>query len=367
MRALQEQSSLLARLASELENDRRIIAEHQRTIQALSEKTAAAPVSAPRVAAPAPAPPPPAIMVDTAGSKIRIGGLVQGWYSVSDGGGVDTFRLRRTELKLSGEISPRTRWTLMLDPLKTTAPLQDAVVALQQSPALTIEVGQQKLPLGFEGTQSSSKLDTVERALFITDKARGGGYADIRDLGVMARGKVAGGQIEYAAGVFNGLGESMNDIDKNEEKALALRTVIRPRAVKGLQLGGTFAQGAFKSDDSTRRVRQGPEASFARGIFSARSEVMFGADGVVRRRGYYAQGGLRATRRLEAIVRTDVWDPDTRSESNKTTVTERDWLGGLNWQVSGPAVLIQLNYIRKTFNDVQAPRNVLLANLQTAW
>jgi phosphate-selective porin len=159
----------------------------------------------------------------------------------------------------------------------------------------------------------------------------------------------------------------MNDVDKNEDKAFAARTVYRPKAVKGLQMGGTIARGALRATDAQQRTRHGLEASFTRGLFSARSELMVGEDGVVPRRGYYAQGGFRVVKPLELLFRTDVWDPDTRDDAKAATVAERDWLGGINWQVSGQTVLVQVNYVRKTFQQVQAPRNVILANIQTAW
>ena len=117
----------------------------------------------------------------------------------SDGAVVDTFRIRRSELKLSGDISPQAKWVVMFDPIKTSAPLQDAFISLQASRYIGLDVGQQKVPLGFEGTQSSGRLDTVERTLFIADKARGGGWGDVRDLGVITRARLAGNQIESPA------------------------------------------------------------------------------------------------------------------------------------------------------------------------
>ena len=205
MRTLDEQAVIIARLSKELDN--------------LLEKAAAAPAPPPP---PSAAPPPavPPMLVDTAGAKLRIGGLVQTWYAASDGGVVDTFRIRRSELKLSGDIAPQARWVVMFDPIKTSAPLQDAFITLQPSRAISVDVGQQKIPLGFEGTQSSGRLDTVERALFIADKARGAGWGDVRDLGVVTRARLAGNRMEYAVGVFNGLGASLNDIDRNEAKPL---------------------------------------------------------------------------------------------------------------------------------------------------
>lgn len=361
--ALESQSALLQRLASELQADRLVVDEHQRTIQTLRQQLADAPAVAARASAPAP---PPPITVDTSGAKLRIGGLVQAWFTAGTST-IDTFRIRRTELKLAGDLSPAAHWTLVVDPTKSGSVLQDAFVTLQRSSAFGLDVGQQKIPLGYEGFLSSSKLPTFDRALFVADKARGGGYGDVRDLGAVARGTVAGGQVDYAAGLFNGLGESQNDVDKNVDKAIAARVAAQPRAFGGVQVGASFARGAFVSTAETRRDREGLDAGIVRGRVRGRAELMIGHDGIVTRRGYYALGGVQLFAPVEAVFRADVFDPDTRTEATKATVTERDWLAGLNWRLSPQAVLLQINYVRKTFGSADEPRHVVLANLQTAW
>jgi hypothetical protein len=111
--ALQQQSQLLSRLASELDASRAVVAEQGRLLAALETKAATA-----IPAAAAPPPPPPVITVDTGGAKLRLAGLVQGWFTASDAGVADTFRLRRGEVKLGGEVNRRVRWDLMLDPAK---------------------------------------------------------------------------------------------------------------------------------------------------------------------------------------------------------------------------------------------------------
>ena len=186
---LQQQSETLKRLAAEVEAQRVVIMRQEEKIKAIEIKATETPSApaAPAVAAPPP-PPPPAILVDTGGVKLRVSGLFQGWYTASDQNVVDTFRLRRAELKFSGDVSPRIKWTVMVDPAKTLGLttttssmggqtvvtgssisqsgrlLQDAFVALNWKPTLSVEVGQQKIPLGLEGTSSSGKLDLVHNS-----------------------------------------------------------------------------------------------------------------------------------------------------------------------------------------------------------
>ncbi len=180
--------------------------------------------------------------------KLKLSGLLQAWFQASGAGGAETFRLRRTEIALSGEIAPEIEWKVMFDPAKALSVnktlttllessvlkdiginqasnmLQDAFVTVHLNDRLHIDVGQRKIPLSLEGLQSSATLETIERALFASDRARGGTYGDVRDLGIALRTKASFS--EYEVGLFNGSGENQNDLDKNDQKALIGRIVL---------------------------------------------------------------------------------------------------------------------------------------------
>jgi hypothetical protein len=95
---------------------------------------------------------------------------------------------------------------------------------------------------------------------------------------------------------------------------------------------------------------------------------MTGHDGSVYRRGAYGHLGYRLTPRLEGVLRVDTWDPDTGSETTAASVTERDYVLGVNVFLARHNVKVQANYLRKTFNDGVLPsRDVLLVNTQTFW
>jgi Phosphate-selective porin O and P len=376
---LRRQTELMERLAAALEEQRAVIVEQQRRIAALETLSPAAPV-APAVPPPAgpaappapPAPPkPPAapaippLTVETGGIKLKMSGLFQGWYSATSGATVDTFRLRRAELKFRGDMGPRANWSIMVDAAKSFS-LQDAFASVVFSRALIVDVGQQKIPLSLAGTWSSSKLDTVERPLFASDKARNGGYGDVRDLGVMVRG-AAGSRIDYYGGLFNGLGESQNDLDKNELKSVAARVVARPPATSGLQIGGSFALDGFGAPSATARQRHGLELLYTRPAFGVKSEWMTGRDGETPRRGVYVEATRRLMRNLQVVGRFDSWDPDTRADTSANDARERDWLGGLTYTIANSGVWFQFNFVEKTFGNLLPSRHVVLANLQSTW
>lgn len=329
--------------------------------------------------------------VESGYGKIKFNGLFQGWFAAGNGGFRDTFRIRRVELKFTGEITPQVKWTVMLEPSRALSLnnsfvtvngtqvvrdtgvnqgsriLQDAFVTLSYFKRMSVDVGQLKLPLSLEGSQSSSRLDTVERALFISDGGRGGNLGDVRDIGAMIYGPL-NAHVDYQVGLFNGVNEHQNDVDRNDQKAIIGRVVIRPPFLKGLQVGGSGAWGNGGSADRPRRDRLGAELLFTRGRIKLKSELMTAAERDLHRVGYYGHLGFRFHPRVEGIFRYDVFDPDTKLETSSANITERDYITGLNYYIKDNHAKIQFNYLRKTFADGIVPaRNLLLVNLQTSW
>jgi len=328
--------------------------------------------------------------VEVTSGRIKFNGLLQAWFIGGNGGQTDTFRIRRAELKFTGEMSPHFKWTVMVDPSKalslnntfttvggTTVVkdtsvnqasriLQDAYITLSYWKKVNINVGQFKIPLSLEGLQSSGTLDT-ERALFASDRARGGTFGDIRDIGLMFYGPLTK-RVDYQIGVFNGSGESQNDLDKNDQKAVAGRLVVRPSIFRGLQVGGSGVWGNGQRTDRPRRDRLGAEALFVHGPVTLKGEVMTGSDGAIHRRGYYGHFGYQFDPKIQGVFRIDTWDPDISRENTAASATERDYVVGANYLVREKYFKLQFNYVRKTYaNQLIRSRNFMLLNFQTWW
>jgi hypothetical protein len=321
----------------------------------------------------------------------RLGGLLQVWYAQGDGGFQNTFRIRRAELKLAGDVSPRSRWAITIDParaLSTTSTTTDVngspvltAIAVNQSSRILVdallslglparhelEVGQFKLPIGFEGgVQSVAALETIERALYTSDRTRGGIYGDSRDIGVMLRSPAE--RLEYMVGVFNGVGESQNDTDRNGAKALVGRVVAHLPVLHDLALGASGAITTRSSPDSLIRRRAGAEARLVLGPVLLKSEYMSGRDVARRGEGWYAHLGYSPIARLNLVARRDVFDPDIDRETSVLDAREQDWLAGFTYDVPVLDLRLQMNYVRKQLPSTIAPaRYVLLTNLQAAW
>jgi hypothetical protein len=321
----------------------------------------------------------------------HLGGLLQVWYAQGDGGFQNTFRVRRAELKLTGDVSPRSRWAITIDPARllstssTTTDvngsqvltaiavnqssriLVDALLALALPAHHELDVGQFKLPIGFEGgVQSVSTLETIERALYTSDRTRGGIYGDSRDIGVMLRSPAEG--LEYMIGFFNGVGESQNDTDRNGAKAMVGRVVAHMPVLHDLALGASGAFTTRGSPDSLIHRRAGAEARLVLGPVLVKSEYMSGHDGTRRGEGWFAHVGYSPIPHLTLLARRDVFDPDVNRETSVLDAREQDWVGGFTYDIPAFDLRLQMNYLRKTLPPAIAPsRNLLLTNLQAAW
>jgi hypothetical protein len=380
------QRSSAARDSAELARQARLIARLDSQVTALRREVRRRPVDSAATAR-EDAPPPV-----TGLAAIRMGGLVQVWYAQGDGGFQNTFRIRRAELKLGGDVSSRARWAITIDParvLSTTSAtadingtsvvtgtavnqssriLVDAYLGLALPAHLELDAGQLKIPIGLEGgIQSPAVLETVERALYTSDRARGGIYGDSRDIGVLLRGPAAR-DVEYSVGYFNGVGESQNDTDRNQAKAVVGRFATRMPFLRALSLGASGALSTMNAPDTVVRRRAGAEARLVAGPVLVKSEYMAGRDGTRRGAGWYAHLGYSPTTRLNLIVRQDVFDPDLDAESTALNARERDLITGFTYDVPALNLRFQMNYLRKLLPPAIAPgRNLILTNLQAAW
>lgn len=303
-----------------------------------------------------------------AASPIVFSGLLQGWYVADNGPLNDTFRIRRSELRFNGKVTKGVGWTIMIDPSKvlaisngtvnqTTRVLQDAFFTLPLRGGVTLVAGQAKIPFALEGVAAPMTIDVVERALFAADRARGGTYGDVREIGIGAKGTLHH-RFDYSFGLYNGLGETPNDVDRNDRKSIIGRFVAR--FANGLQVGASGAR------DGEVRDRIGAELLFTRGPLKLKGEIVAGHDDALDRRGGYAHVGYRINSRVEAVARVDQWDPDTSSDSNVANALERDYIAGFNF-FPREGLRLQANAVRKTFRGDVAARNLILINLETSW
>lgn len=355
--ALRELRARIERQAAELDALRAEVAR----LEAKLAGPAAAPSPEPKDAAPKDIP------LTAASTPVTFAGLFQGWFTADDGAASNTFRIRRAELRFTGNVVRGVGWTVMIDPAKSLSQtsgavnqasrvFQDGYLTLPLRGGVTLTAGQYKIPLTMEGPAPSNTIETVDRALFASDRTRGGNFGDVRDIGIMAKGTLQS-RYDYQLGVFNGLGDTQNDVDRNDRKAVIGRFVAR--------LGGGLQVGASGGREG-ERDRIGAEALFVRGPLKLKSELIKGREDAFHRRGGYVLAAYQLTRRLEAVGRFDTWDPDTSRDTDAASALERDYVAGLNLRPRD-GLRLQANAVHKTFRGGTKARTLLLINLETAW
>ncbi len=343
--------------------------------------TATAPPSEPVAAAAAPAPaagePPDRLSVGKNGGYFQPGMLLQAWGVVSDDSEHDassTFRLRRAEIHLKGEIVPQlVAYRVVVDAAKlrlfntTKVPVQDQLptpdtagsVNVQQpngdfsilqdffitfvSDYGDVSVGQFKIPVSLEAFGGSSKVLLPERpALSLR-------FGDRRDIGVKVEKKL-GDYFFYSLGVFNGSGQ--NRFDDDAEKDVALRLEVYP--IKAITIGAVGYTTVGERDGVVRDRVEG-DLRYDDGNLLVQGEYIQAWDGEKsqdtgnRTQGRGAYGALACTfaKTVQPVVRVGFVDPDIRKFGDLTGYYE----GGLNYYIRGQEARLSAHVTAAVPND----------------
>jgi phosphate-selective porin OprO and OprP len=231
-------------------------------------------------------------------NSLRIGGLVQldSRLFFGDGGGVynNTFVLRRARLISEGTFGRIYSFQLVSEFGGTSAPsVLDGNLGVALSKAVQFKFGKFKAPVGLELIQSDSATFFAERSL-VTN------LVPNRDLGVQVGGSFADGAFTYAAGVFNGVadGASTTNVDFDNDKDVVARVFAQPfknakdSTWQGFSLGVAASLGREKGASA---VTAGYKTDGQQTFFKYNSTVV--ADGSVWRvspQAYYSQGPFSA-------------------------------------------------------------------------
>ena len=336
--------------------------------------------------------------VDAGTGRIKVNGLIQIWgmgeLDAPNRGQTDTFRLRRAELKLSGNLTKRAYWWVLVDPAKslslnTTASggnitgvsvnqssniLQDLVAGYTLAPGTALEIGQQKVPLSMEGLRSSSQLLTVERSIFNLLPVNSGRVGDIRDIGITLR--YAGPSIEGQVAVLNDSGNTQNTTDPNNAKDIVWH--VDYKGVPGVLLGAYQDISGGVGASRALRHRLGVEGALTLGPHHLETEWVQARDGdpAVRSHGGYLLYAYSVSKPWQLVARGEYWNPN-RDLHGAAAVHEYDLTLGANYYLLGHNAKIQFNWIRKniagpvtaspTTSFLGLDRNLFLVNFQEAF
>jgi phosphate-selective porin OprO/OprP len=180
--------------------------------------------------------------------EVKLRGLVQadGRFFLDDDQAPqnDGFLMRRIRPTLEGSWGPLLGFRLTPEFAGDSATIVDAYLDLKFDPRATVRIGKTKGPVGLERLQSGGALGFVERG-FPTE------LAPNRDIGVQLQGALAGGTLNYVAGVYNGSVDGRDAATSNPDNELeyAARVFAEPWKNRANALSGLgFGIGASTGD-----------------------------------------------------------------------------------------------------------------------
>lgn len=332
---------------------------------------APAPLPAQPTAAHAPEPAEPALPAKLAvGAEglFQPGLLLQFWAMRtkavgSDGKTSSMFRLRRAELRVKGEIAPKlVGYQVMIDPAKAldfheetleveggaggsvTAEQPQGAVSIMQDFFITfmsdwadVSVGQFKIPLSWEGYNSSSKLLFPERALASRR------WGDKRDIGVRVDKKL-GDHFYYSFGVFNGSGQ--NQPDSNNQKDVGLRLEAYP--IEGVMLGAVGYTSVGERDEPGTKDRLEGDLRVELHDFLVQAEYIHAWDGPkgdrLRGHGTYGALGYTFMKRMQPVVRVGWVDPELGADGKAGNDERFHYELGFNYYLRKHEAKLQLSF-----------------------
>lgn len=319
---------------------------------------------------------PKALKIGDEGGHLKLSSLMQGWFLIENQKGLEenrdtmtTFRLRRAEIKLKGElVKDAIEFSLMVDPSKTlkfgseSRPVQPEVAPADATSAdipsvdvptppsdtsilqdfyitavsdyANVSIGQFKLPMSYEGYNSSSALLFPERSP--ASKL----FGDKRDIGVRAEKKI--GPIHYIATVVNGRGP--NRLDNNNQKEVYGRLEYFPAEWLMFAVAGGTAIGERSQESSTKdRVEGDVRLDISNFLFQF--EYLHGWDGAtsgtrLEGRGLYGAIGYTIAKKVQPVVRVSYVDPNVGTSGSRL----KQYDAGLNYFVYKDSAKLQVSY-----------------------
>lgn len=185
-------------------------------------------------------------------NSLRLRGLVQGdarFYFDDANAAQDRFVLRRARLIFEGKLAERFNYVIQPEFAGSTVSILDANITASINPALNLQVGRFKTPVGLEQLQS-------DPVAFFNERSIATNLAPNRDVGIQVFGTFSDKRLSYQTSVTNGVidGGNSNPASDNIEGdfTAAARLFATPfvnnkdSALQGLGFGLAAATGNYQ-------------------------------------------------------------------------------------------------------------------------
>ncbi len=170
------------------------------------------------------------------------------FWSANKNQGSDSFLIRRARPILSGTVYKNVDFMFVPDFGGTTVQIFDAYANYRYNPALQLQIGKFKSPIGLESLQADQNITFNERSL-ATD------LVPNRDIGVELHGDALGGVVSYAAALLGGSADYVGTLTNNDfdnDKAFAGRLMFQPfklTTISPLEGLGFGLAGSYQKDN----------------------------------------------------------------------------------------------------------------------
>ncbi len=257
---------------------------------------------------------------------------------------MNTFRLRRAEIKLSGKVTPAWGYEVMIDPAKTQSfsaggddkILQDLGITFLGLKGHEFTLGQKKIAITEEGLRSSSELDFAERSRIPRI------IGDQRQAGFFYKGTY-GSMFAAQASITSGL--PSNVAGTSDRLFYAARFDVKP--AKGLVAGvsgGTGNQGtqALKRDRLGAHVRWDGTESLP---LMLRAEYGMATDGQtngteIDRDGFYVSALYTFAKKFRLGARYEQYDPNGDAANDDLSIVT----GGFHYMIKDKNVNLKAEW-----------------------
>ena len=209
----------------------------------------------------------------------------------AQGGAGSSFLLRRSRLRITGQVTDNTKYAIQLDAGGATTPGSQAVTVREgnfsytpgdgSSAYPTITVGMLANPFGYELPLSSSAILSPERPLAFAETGNGLFAGQDYDRGIqLYYGK---GQLKFSATAFNGTGLASNDTTRQIDQ-IYRASYQTPN--KQFGVGVSYDNGEIKSYPGMHKKLTGFDAQY----ISPSGPFILGeyVDGTFESRSYFA-------------------------------------------------------------------------------
>lgn len=212
-----------------------------------------------------------------------------------------------------------------------------------------LRTGQYKYRFGLEQSTPEEDLELINKASVVTNLVN-----PSRDIGLEISKKISGRfSPQVYLSVINGEGSNKSEV--NREKTLVARLVLFPR--QELAFGLSLYDGSTSSPTPVSKDRVGVDIKYEQFPVLVKAEYIQATDKDKNSSGYYLTAGYNFTPKILALVRYDVYDPDTARSNDLTS----RWTIGIGYYL-GKNVLSRINY--ENANSNAQIEELLIAQVQ---